>query len=152
MKRNLILVFLLLFLCGGQAFAGNPLAKEGYVGNVSLSVVPRPGLVGVDITTSHGYSFGNGLWMGGGVGASITFESDGILLPFFAEAKYSFMPDRKASPFIDCRVGYMTNFEATYLFFSPMAGVDINRFSVFVQFYTKWAVAPILSMGAAFNF
>jgi len=150
MKRFALI--LVLFLFAGRALAENPLSRTGYVGNVSLSVTPQPGMVGVDVTTSHGYSFGNGIWMGGGVGAAITFESDGILLPIFAEAKYSFMPEKKASPFIDCRVGYMTNFEATYLFFSPMAGVDINRFSIFVQFYNKWAVVPVLSVGAAFNF
>lgn len=46
---------------------GNALAEKGYVGNVGMSVTPCLGL-GADITTSHGYSFGNGLWMGGGLG------------------------------------------------------------------------------------
>ena len=68
--KNLFVSLLLMLICAGSAFAGNKLANDGYVGNVAVSVTPQIGF-GVDITTSHGYSFGNGLWMGGGAGVSI---------------------------------------------------------------------------------
>lgn len=48
--------------------ADNRLSKSGYAGKIGLSVTPTG--PGVDITTSHGYSFGNGLWIGGGAGVS----------------------------------------------------------------------------------
>ena len=53
MKKNLCLFLLTLFMCGGSAMAGNRLTRDGYVGNISLSVTPQMGL-GVDITTAQG--------------------------------------------------------------------------------------------------
>ena len=150
MKKNLCLFLLTLFICGGSAMAGNRLARDGYVGNISLSVTPQMGL-GVDITTSHGYSFGNGLWMGAGAGVSLMGACDGFFIPIYTEAKYSFMKDEKASPFLDCKFGVMTNTESTYRLFSPAAGVDINRFSIYAL-YNMWSQVRTFNIGVAFNF
>ncbi len=139
-----------LLAAGFSAMAGNPLAKQGYVGNVSVSVTPVLG-VGVDVLTSHGYSFGNGLWMGGGAGVSFAGVYDGIFIPVFTEAKYTFMRERKASPFLDCRFGIMTDVEDTYLQVSPSAGVDINRFSIYAV-YNIWSAVRTYGLGFAFNF
>jgi len=150
MRKVITTLILVLLLGGVQALASNPFSRTGYVGNVGLSVTPQLGL-GVDVTTSHGYSFGNGLWMGGGAGISFASVYDGVFIPVYAEAKYSFMPEEKVSPFIDCRLGYMTNFEDLYLLAAPSAGVDIKRISVFVQLNCRAGVRTF-NLGAAFHF
>lgn len=80
--------------------------KQSYKGNVELSC-------GVKDTwsflTSHGYSFGNGLYLGGGSGFSAEFlpEYDSnprVLLPLFADLKYSFC-NSVVSPFVGVRAG-----------------------------------------------
>lgn len=148
--KNLFLSLLLLFICGGSVIAENRLADPGYFGNVGLSITPQLG-VGVAITTSHGYSFGNGLWMGAGAGISFIGGFDGIFIPIYTEAKYSFMTDKKASPFLDCRFGIITDTENLYVQLSPTVGVDINRFSVFT-FYNMWSQVRTFNVGVAFNF
>ena len=148
--KNLFLSLLLIFICAGSAFAGNKLTNEGYVGNVAVSVTPQMGF-GVDVTTSHGYSFGNGLWMGGGAGVSIAGGYDGILVPIYTEAKYSFMTDKKASPYLDCKFGVITDAENLFVMFSPTVGVDINRFSIFAL-YNMWSQVRTFNVGVAFNF
>lgn len=150
MRRKVFMIMLGLLVAGVSAVAGNRLAKEGYVGNVSLSVTPVLG-VGVDVITSHGYSFGNGLWMGGGAGVSFAGVYDGIFIPIFTETKYTFMKDRKASPFLDCKFGFMTNMDDIYLQCSPSFGVDINRFSVY-GVYNIWSAVRTYGLGFAFNF
>lgn len=149
-SKNLILFLLLLFVCGSSTFAGNQLVKSGYTGNISLSVTPQYGF-SVDFTTSHGYSFGNGLWMGAGAGISFSSIYDGIFIPIYTEAKYSFMKDAKASPFVDCKLGFMTNTEKVYVLLNPIVGVDINSFSIFTS-YNIWSQVRALNVGFAFNF
>lgn len=112
--------------------AGNRLTKIGYVGNVSVTASAQG--PGCDVTTSHGYSFGNGLWVGGGAGFSFSDYYNCIYLPMFAEVKYTFTPEKKVSPFVDCKFGYMTDIDYMFGFVSPAVGFDINRFSVFASY------------------
>ena len=128
---------------------GNALAESGYVGNISMSLTPFLGF-GAELSTSHGYSFGKGLWMGGGFGISVSSDF-GALLPLFAEVKYSILHNKKVSPYVDCRLGLISDFDDTVVLFSPSFGVDIDRFSVFGQF-TSIGGANIFSFGAAWNF
>lgn len=130
--------------------AGNRLNRAGYVGNIGLSVTPQLGL-GADVTTSHGYSFGNGLWMGAGAGISIASVYDGVYIPVYTEVKYSFWKDEKVSPFLDCRFGVMTDTESLYTMLSPIVGVDINRFSIFT-ICNMWSQVRTFNIGVAFNF
>lgn len=150
MKRLLLIIAVLIPV---MAFSkGNPLADKGYMGNVSVEVTPDPSLViGCNFTTSHGYSFGDGLWMGGGTGVFTGAEYDGIWLPFTAEVKYSFINSyEKCSPFMGCKAGYVTNIESTFSFISLTGGIDINSMSVFVS-YESWAVKTI-NLGVSYNF
>lgn len=149
MKRKNILI-LILILCCGNIMAGNRLADKGYAGSINISATPQLGL-GVDITTSHGYSFGNGLWMGGGFGVSLASEFDGAYIPVFTEAKYTFMKDQKVSPFIDCRFGVVTELERFYTLFAPSAGVDINHISIFTL-YNMWSDIRTFNLGIAYSF
>ena len=129
---------------------GNALAEKGYVGNVGMSVTPCLGL-GADITTSHGYSFGNGLWMGGGLG--ISFTSDyGIFVPVFTEVKYTFMKNDKVSPFLECRLGCMTDLDKTFMTCTPGFGVDINRFSIFTSASLWTGGMKTFNIGFNWNF
>ena len=148
--NNLFVSLLLLFICGSSALAGNRLSNEGYVGNVGLSVTPQAGL-GVEVTSSHGYSFGNGLWMGGGTGVCFGGIYGGLCFPLYADAKYTFMKEKKASPFVDCKLGFLTDTEDIYTQISPAVGVDIDRFSISV-IYNIWYSLRTINLGCAFNF
>lgn len=147
MKRLLLII--VLGMMGFSALAENKLTKTGYVGNVSVTLSAQG--PGCDILTSHGYSFGNGLWMGGGAGFSASDHYRGIFLPVFAEAKYTFTPEKKVSPFLDCKLGYMTDLDYIYAFVSPAVGVDINRWSVFAS-YDICSELKTVHFGCAFNF
>ena len=148
MKR--LLFIFVLALIGFNALGKSKLTKIGYVGNVGISVSAQG--PGCDILTSHGYSFGNGLWMGGGTGVSVSDYYRGIYLPIFAETKYSFTPERKVSPFVDCKLGYLVReLNRIYAFASPAVGVDIDRWSVFASYNTCSDIKTV-HLGCTFNF
>ena len=128
----------------------NALLEKGYVGNVGVSVTPGIS-IGSDIFTSHGYSFGNGLWTGGGTGFSMISPYDPFL-PLFAELKYTFIPKVKVSPFISTKAGLMTNFEDIVTMFNPAFGIDIFRFSVFASVNFMDIGARTYSLGFYWNF
>lgn len=90
------------------------------------------------VTTSQGYCFGNGLYIGGVAGVSfnsaeINGKSSRVLIPLLAEIKYSFI-DRLASPFIGLKGGGILDCTALGIGYivRPYVGVDIWRFSLSV--------------------
>lgn len=133
-----------------SALADNRLAKEGYVWNIGFNVTPQLGL-GVELLTSHGYSFGNGLWMGGTTGVCFGGIYGGLCFPICANAKYTFMKEKKVSPFVDCKLGFTTDMEDIYTQISPAVGVDVDRFSISV-IYNIWYSLRTINLGCAFNF
>lgn len=150
MRRLLIIILLNLIVGGFNVMAGNKLTKTGYMGNASITVSAQgPGCI---VTTSHGYSFGNGLWMGGGIGLSFSDYYDSIYLPVFAEVKYSFTPEKKVSPFVDCRLGYMTELDNMFGYINPAFGIDFNRCSVFTSYNNLSSNINTVHFGFAFNF
>lgn len=155
MKRSLVLFIatLLVIVFAESASAngkGNALSEKGYVGNVGMSVSASMG-IGADIFTSHGYSFGNGLWMGGGTGLAFPSAYD-VFLPLYTEVKYSFMTDAKASPFLGAKVGFMTNFDDTLTILNPAFGVDLDRFSIFASVGLGLVSMRTYSLGFYWNF
>lgn len=109
-----------------------------------------------NICSSHGFSFGNGLYVGGGAGfgAVLTkmeqntksIDSNGTQqpesawdakysIPMFADVKYSFM-ESFATLFIDLRGGAIADISdsGASLFINPAVGVDIARFSLKVGY------------------
>ena len=150
MRRILIIIMLSLMTRGLNAMVGNELTKTGYVGNVGITVSAQG--PGGDITTSHGYSFGNGLWMGGGVGLSFSDYYDCIYITVFAEVKYSFTPEKKISPFIDCRLGYMTELDYMFGYVSPAFGLDINKYSIFASYNYLSTNINTVHFGFTFSF
>ena len=129
---------------------GNLLSDRGYVGNVGVSVSSGLG-VGVDLFTSHGYSFGNGLWVGGGTGLSFPSPYD-LFFPLYSEVKYSFTADRPASPFLSARIGAMTNFDESRMILNPAFGVDIKRFTVYVTMNLGLVSMRTFGLGFSWNF
>ena len=152
MKR-LVSIVLLIFIGYMSVSAqgkGNLLSGRGYVGNVGVSVSPGFG-VGADMFTSHGYSFGNGLWLGGGTGLAFPSPYD-LFLPLYSEAKYAFIVDRKISPFLGAKVGVMTNFEDSLMILNPAFGLDINRFSIFAAVNLGLVSMRTYAIGFYWNF
>ena len=97
------------------------------------------------ITSSHGFSFGNGLYVGGGAGFGAeltkkakTQESNwnaSYFAPVFADIKYSFTKTL-ASPFVSLKGGAIADItnKGIRTFANPAVGLDIARFSMKVGY------------------
>ena len=97
------------------------------------------------MTSSHGLSFGNGLYVGGGAGfgAELTKETEtpesnwnaSYFVPVFADIKYSFSKTL-AAPFVSLRGGAIADISnlGVRTFVSPAVGLDIARFSLKVGY------------------
>lgn len=89
-----------------------------------------------EFSSSHGYSFGNGLYVGGGAGFYAEFLPDyktlpTYYIPVFADIKYNFC-NTLASPYVSlkggvdfdvCNTGMNINI-------NPAIGLDISRYSI----------------------
>lgn len=131
MKR-ILLAFLLLSLAvlPLQAAGSSPYEK-GYSGNVGLSFCPGVSKghgYEVGFETAHGYSFGNGAWLGGGVGVLLDAGSETHVIPLFFEVKYHFI-DGDLSPFLSLRGGYRYWELGSSAFVSPAVGLSMGSFS-----------------------
>ena len=127
--------------------------RTGYRANVELAWDSSKHW---SISTSHGFSFGNGVYVGGGAGFGAVLSkmeqkamSDNTennyqpenswnasySVPLFADVKYSFMRSF-ATPFIDLRGGAIADItdSGASLFINPAIGVDIARFSIKVGY------------------
>ena len=92
------------------------------------------------ITSSHGFSFGNGLYVGGGAGfgaeltkQAYTLQSNwnaSYFVPVFADIKYSFSKTL-AAPFVSLKGGAIADItnKGIRTFANPAVGLDIARFS-----------------------
>jgi hypothetical protein len=97
------------------------------------------------ITSSHGFSFGNGLYVGGGTGFGAelikntkTPESNwnaSYFAPVFADIKYSFTKTQVA-PFVSMIGGAIADItnKGIRTFANPAIGLDIARFSLKVGY------------------
>ena len=95
------------------------------------------------ITSSHGFSFGNGLYVGGGAGfgaeltknpvatASVADWNASYFVPVFADIKYSFTKTL-AAPFVSLKGGAIADItnKGIRTFANPAVGLDIARFSL----------------------
>ena len=111
----------------------NPGYKRGYRADIELSsaLIHQSG-----ITSSHGFSYGNGLYIGGGAGFGAEFVPDfnavpTYTIPVFADIKYSFLKTM-TSPFVSLKAGGVVDITNTGIraFANPSIGVDIARFSI----------------------
>ena len=119
--------------------------KPGYAGNISFAI-GKDFIQGstVDLLTSHGYSFGNGLYLGMGTGVTTNLYAADmggvdalITIPLFADVKYSFM-NKRVSPYIALKTGIgVLSGDVVFppcLYVAPSIGVDIGRFSLGITY------------------
>ena len=116
--------------------------ERGYRADIELSWAGKSVW---GIASSHGFSFGNGIYVGGGAGfgAELTKQADtsgsswnaSYFVPVFADIKYSFMKTL-ASPFVSLRGGAIADITnlGVRTFASPTVGLDIARFSLKVGY------------------
>ena len=132
--------------------------NRGYRADIELSWADKSVW---GITSSHGFSFGNGLYVGGGAGFgaeltknpvatasvaddvidpeySYTPESNwnaSYLVPVFANIKYSFL-NTLATPFVSLKGGAVADItnKGIRTFANPAVGLDIARFSLKVGY------------------
>ena len=116
--------------------------NKGYRADIELSWANKSVW---GITSSHGFSFGNGLYVGGGAGfgaemakQSGTPESNwnaSYFAPVFADIKYSFTKTL-VTPFVSLKGGAIADItnKGIRTFANPAVGLDIARFSLKVGY------------------
>jgi len=170
MKKFLLLI-LTVFAAMTVSAQGSRAFEKGYRGNVSLggNISVTRGWINnsVELTTSHGYGFGDGMYVGGGVGLNVSFN-DYAGIPVFFDVKYNIL-DWKLSPYVDYRMGMevMIVDDLGYAFIaSPGIGFDYRKMSFRVGYKCEagrvndWNEGPVvtlfklhtISLSAAINF
>ena len=124
------------------AYMVNEGYNRGYRADIELSWANKSVW---GITSSHGFSFGNGLYAGGGAGfgAELTMETESpesnrnasYFVPVFADIKYSFSKTL-AAPFVSLKGGAIADItnKGIRTFANPAVGLDIARFSLKVGY------------------
>ena len=155
---TILAAFLLAAVC---VSAQNSNAFEkGYRGNVSLTgnVGINKGLINnaVELTTSHGYNFSDGMYIGGGIGVNASFH-EYVGIPVFLDMKYNII-DWKLSPYIDFRIGMEMlcgdNNELSFMA-SPGLGFDYRMMSFRIGYKCnggEYFKLHTISIGTAVNF
>ena len=137
--RKLIFICALLLSCAFVGSAQNNRAfKKGYQGDIEIgnyAVFGKDKFGGlIQATTTHGYRFGNGMFIGAGFGVGYDLAvDDGPVIPFYMDAKYNFL-DAAVSPFASVRTGCRYSGSPRTEMFQPFiaiaGGIDVGRFSV----------------------
>ena len=130
--------------------------KKGYTADVQLTAM------GTDMfhfTSSHGWSFGNGLYLGGGAGFGA--EWDGNVLDaaphyapsLFVNARWSVL-NRRVSPFVDVKATQYIDLAegATNYGITPSLGLDCGRFSFGVGYAFRRADKSAWQLAVGFCF
>lgn len=140
MKR-LLIIFVAIAVGVCNIFAQAPTSKNylynrGYKANLQVSSLFANSSALTSLSTSHGYAFGNGLYVGGGIGLTYSPLSRlnvkrQVIIPVFAEVKYSFLKNSMVSPFIDVIAGGAYNYSSygTGFLLKPSVGLDLWKFS-----------------------
>ena len=109
------------------------------------------------LSTSHGFSFGNGLYVGGGVGFTaetfLNFEdAPHYLVPLFADVKYTFL-NKRVSPFVSARVGgvFNTEYKMNRMLINPMVGINVRHFTVGLGYELQHAIKGVIENSASMN-
>lgn len=162
-KKTLILCIAMLFasmaaIAQKQHYTA---FNKGYRGNVGVAVTTHH--LG-NLSTSHGYSFGNGLYLGIGAGAGFDREyrrDDEVKLGYtgqaFAEVKYNLL-DFLVSPFVGFRTGSIFAIDnanhSSAFFFQPTIGYDWNHFSFIAgyKYQMHGDAVHSLEFGIGYNF
>lgn len=131
--------------------------KKGYTADVQLTVTD---IDMFHITSSHGWSFGNGLYLGGGAGFGAEWDGDVLgdgtphyVPSLFVNARWSMLNtlvspylDVKATQYIDLAEG-ATNYGVT-----PSVGLDCGRFSLGFGYAIRRADKSAMQVNVGFVF
>ena len=142
--KKLLLVFATLLISINSAFAISP-SYKGYGELYSGYAIPSgdyyDGGVTYGISTSHGVTLIDGLFVGAGVDAAIAYYTEGYanrygekdtdysgLFAVFAEGRYNILRTKRISPFVGLRLGGGFNGydEVGSFYFSPAVGCTFN--------------------------
>lgn len=115
--------------------AMNGKMQQGFIkcnSEVCAEAQMQPGEM-IRISTVHGYAWGNGVFLGAGLGWDFELIDGAQYASFFADVKYN-LKDASASPFIEGRTGYhfctnMPRYETGAVFVSAAGGVDFGHIS-----------------------
>lgn len=140
MKRVITLVALLIGITSATTAQNNENKwfDKGYTFNVELSATD---ISIFHITSSHGWAFGNGLFVGGGAGfgaewADGKVEGTPHYVPsLFVNARWSIL-NKGVSPFVDLKAGQyidLADKKATYGI-NPSVGLDFGQFSLAIGY------------------
>lgn len=160
MKKN-FLILIALFALSNMAKAqdaetANRMFRRGYRTDIQLEANTYQQSF---ISTSHGYSFGNGFYIGGGAAFGVEFQPDFEADPFylsslFVDGKYT-LTQWRVAPFVALRTGsYITIEEnpAGRFFINPAVGVDWGHISLRVGYEYQTKAKSVATFGIGFNF
>lgn len=136
MKRVIALVALLIGITSATTAQNNENKwfDKGYTFNVELSATD---ISIFHITSSHGWAFGNGLFVGGGAGFGAEWATGNVeeaphyVPSLFVNARWSIL-NKGVSPFVDLKAGQyidLADKKATYGIV-PSVGIDFGRFAL----------------------
>lgn len=136
MKRLITLVALLIGITSATTAQNNENKwfDKGYTFNVELSATD---ISIFHITSSHGWAFGNGLFVGGGAGFGAEWTDGKVegtphyVPSLFVNARWSIL-NKGVSPFVDLKAGQyidLADKKATYGIV-PSVGIDFGRFAL----------------------
>lgn len=170
MKKTFFIVFLILS-CAVLSAQESRMFRRGYRGNVEIgnyAVFGKDKVGGIaQLTTTQGFSFGDGAFVGFGLGMGVDLNQE-LFLPLFLDAKYNFI-DRRTSPFAAVRTGLRYGPDDEYVSYgiSLGGGVDFGRHSIRIgyeysvssmktyvlgEYVSQYAKPNFLFCSFAFNF
>ena len=152
MKKFIIsIVLMAAAVISANAQNRNIWRNNGYRFNVELSETSGDQFA---ISTSHGYTFNSGLFLGGGVSFRYDDAKEHYMTPLYAEGRWSFLKGI-VSPFIDAKIGgniNITDGKKSGFYFAPSVGLDIWHFSLSVGYDVLTNVGNGLKVGLAVQF
>lgn len=130
--------------------------KKGYTADVQLSAAD---VSMFHITSSHGWSFGNGLYLGGGAGfgaewqGAVADNAPHYVPSLFVNARWSVL-NTKVSPFVDVKaIQYIDLGEGAANYgLTPSVGLDCGRISLGIGYTIRGAEKSAMQVGVAFYF
>ena len=137
MKKTALL-FVLILSCAVLSAQESRMFRRGYRGNLEIgnyAVFGKDKVGGIaQMTTTQGFSFGDGAFVGLGLGLGVDLNGS-FFFPVFLDAKYNFI-DRRTSPFAAVRTGLRYGPDEEYVSYgiSLGGGMDFGRYSIRVGY------------------